>query len=312
MHIHNDLSCIPKGVIIVHKGALGDFLHIWPSLVALRRHFGQIPLYWAGRPAYRLWTDPLDLIPCPGLLRQATDRLYSAPTWPPELDGFLVIWFGLHTPPTHLPFPDLWFLPGIEPGTYAPPRRMYARALARLGIPESPDWLCTWKTLFCTPSGPGCAHRILLFPGAGHKAKCWPLSRYTQLADWLVARGYVPSFVLGPAERERGMEVQKFQLLQPGNLRELQEALHQADLVVGNDSGPMHLAGLMGLDGLALFGPAAAGQWGPLGLTCLQADISCSPCTQTGRIQCAHPVCMERLSWAEVKKAIESLSGEKK
>lgn len=295
--------CISKGIIAVHKGALGDFLQIWPSLLALRRHFPHLPLYWAGREAYRLWTDPLNFIPCPGPLRLAADRIYSASDWPVELQGYRVIWFGLRTPPTLTPFSDLDFIPGIIAGTYTPPRRVYAARLKEFGVPETTDWLQTWRAMFIRTNTSERMRQVLIFPGAGHRAKCWPLSRYMHLAAWLAGRGYQPVFVLGPAERERGMEVQNFQLHQPKDFPELQAWLLKSDLVIGNDSGPMHLAGLLGCSGLALFGPAAASQWGPVGLTSLQTDLDCSPCTQTGQIPCSHPVCMEHLSLARVTAA---------
>jgi ADP-heptose:LPS heptosyltransferase len=127
-----------------------------------------------------------------------------------------------------------------------------------------------------------------------------------ELATWLKHQGHEPAFVLGPVELERGMEVQNFQLLHPMDLGQLQNTLANAQLVIGNDSGPMHLAGHMGCAGLTLFGPAAAEQWGPIGLFCLQADIPCSPCTQTGNISCAHSVCMEHITMAMVKEALSS------
>ena len=299
--------CISKGILVVHKGALGDFLQIWPSLLALSRHFSEGPLYWAGREAYRLWTDPLGFIPCPGRIRHAVDRLYAAKTWPRELNGCRVLWFGLHTPPTTVHFPDLFFLPGIIPGRYTPPRRIYAAGLKRLEIPECRDWAQTWRSMFAQGrTGPG-RPRVLIFPGAGHRAKCWPLPKYLELGTWMGKQGLEPVWVLGPAEAERGMEVQNFQLLQPMNLGQLQKALLEARLVIGNDSGPMHLAGHLGLPGLALFGPAAAVHWGPIGLTCLQAETSCSPCTQNGHIRCAQPVCMDGISTDTAKDALASL-----
>lgn len=299
--------CISNGIIVVHKGALGDFLQIWPSLLALSRHYSHLPLYWAGRDAYRLWTDPLGFTPCPGLIRQAVDRLYASDTWPVELRGNRIIWFGLHTPPTTIPFPGLVFLPGIVPGKLNPPRRIYAAGLERLGIQACRDWLQTWQSMFARNMTQIGTDRVLLLPGAGHRAKCWPLPKYLGLASWLDKQGFDPIFVLGPAELDRGMEVQNFKLLYPMDLCSLQNCLLKAQIVVGNDSGPMHLAGFLGRPGLVLFGPAAASQWGPIGLTCLQTEASCSPCTQTGHIPCTQPMCMEQISRATVQKAFISL-----
>ena len=295
-----------KGTILVHKGALGDFLQIWPSLLALRRFWPGSSLYWAGRDGYRLWTDPLQLVPCPGRLRMAVDRLYSADTWPQDLEGYHILWFGLRIPPTEHPFSNLFFCPGIGPEDQTPPRRVYAQTLESLGVPRAKDWLTTWRThISCNQSTAG--KRALLFPGSGHSAKCWPLRRFHSLAGWLQGQGLDPIFVCGPAEVERRLLVQNLQHFLPKDLQDLQDCLQDCRLVVGNDSGPMHLAGLMGCPGLVLFGPASSRQWGPVGLVTLQAQMPCSPCTQVGRIQCIYPACMASISEIWVRDSIDSL-----
>ena len=55
------------------------------------------------------------------------------------------------------------------------------------------------------------------------------------------------------------------QRLLPQNLIELYRELTQARLFIGNDSGPSHLAGIMGLPTVALFGPTDPAIWKPLG-----------------------------------------------
>jgi len=51
----------------------------------------------------------------------------------------------------------------------------------------------------------------------------------------------------------------------PGTYLELFNELRTASLFVGNDSGPSHLAGIMGLPTIALFGPTEPAVWKPLG-----------------------------------------------
>ncbi len=303
---------IPKAVIIVHKGALGDFLQTWPSLLALSWYFQSTSLYWAGRDAYRVWTDPLGLISCPDRIRRAVDSLYATHSWPEDLQDCLIIWFGLHTRPTEIDFPGLHFLPGILPTGLTPPWQVYAAGLHRLGISPVSGWRQTWQDLFVLSQIKKRFSQALIFPGAGHPAKCWPLANYLKMASWLDGAGIEPVFVLGPAERERRLEVQNFQLLHPADFEQLQCALNHADLVLGNDSGPLHLAGLLNCKGVALFGPADAGQWGPAGLSHIQSGVPCSPCTRIGRIQCARPVCMDNISLQRIQKEIQALINEKR
>jgi len=94
-------------------------------------------------------------------------------------------------------------------------------------------------------------------------------------------------------------------VLRPSSLSALQEALVRARLVVGNDCGPMHLAGMLGLPGLVLFGPTSARQWGPVGLDTLSLDIPCRPCTQTtADLDCDNPVCLLELGLEAVRDAL--------
>ena len=46
---------------------------------------------------------------------------------------------------------------------------------------------------------------------------------------------------------------------------QLAQALQDSHLFVGNDSGPTHLAAMLGVPTVALFGPTDAGVWAPVG-----------------------------------------------
>lgn len=51
----------------------------------------------------------------------------------------------------------------------------------------------------------------------------------------------------------------------PKTYVELAELLTRARTYIGNDSGPTHLAGIMGMATVALFGPTDPRVWKPLG-----------------------------------------------
>jgi ADP-heptose:LPS heptosyltransferase len=305
---------LAQRVVIVHKGALGDFLQAWPSILALSRHFGPERIYWAGREAYSLWTAPLGLKPALPGMRHHLDRLYGASSWPAELGGDLVIWFGLRTGPTEERFANLWFVPGLHAGRAAPVREAYRKELRRLGVLPAEDWPEIWR-ITCMPSAPPPARPtgrkpVLLFPGAGHAKRCWPLERFLSLARWLQAAGERPLFVLGPAEHERGVDVQNFERAAPEGLAELQACIETSRLVVGNDSGPLHLAGFCGTPCLALFGPASPNQWGPYGARTIWLGLDCSPCTDIGKMGCESADCLRGIGLKRVQREVERLLGE--
>jgi heptosyltransferase III len=112
---------------------------------------------------------------------------------------------------------------------------------------------------------------VVIHPGSGGEAKRWPADRFAAAGRTLADAGNPVTFVIGEVEREsmtKG-EIDVFReigsLASPGTLVELFETLQRASLYVGNDSGPTHLAGLLGVPTLALFGRENDTTWRPLG-----------------------------------------------
>jgi len=295
----------PNQIVIVHKGALGDFLQVWPSLYTLRAYWPEKSFYFHGPQAYQLWTRPLGIKQAPWSAAKAVDALYTVDKWPEALKNTLVIWFGLKKPPTEQGFPDLWFVPGLIPGDYSPPRDIYSHNLAKKGIPWQRDWFQAWQRLIpCPQTDHLFPNKILLFPGAGHPAKRWPIDKYELLANWLQEQGFLTRTILGPIENEKNIFIPGIKSIHPQDFSQLQIELAKATLIVGNDSGPMHLASYMKVKTLTLFGPTSPKQWGPFNGQTLWLDLICSPCSQIAKIDCQNPRCMTEISLDKVKEKI--------
>lgn len=93
---------------------------------------------------------------------------------------------------------------------------------------------------------------VAMVIGAGHPSRRWPLERFAELAQMLVERvnGRIAVF-LGPEEENEAEEVKtlfpEFTIIVTGlDLVELAAAFSKVDLVVSNDTGPPHLAALVG------------------------------------------------------------------
>jgi ADP-heptose:LPS heptosyltransferase len=77
--------------------------------------------------------------------------------------------------------------------------------------------------------------------------------------------------VIGEVEQEKWSAGNRQQLKSCAALRDcttyldLLDEIQTAGCFIGNDSGPAHLAGIIGLPTLALFGPTNPTQWRPLG-----------------------------------------------
>jgi len=133
--------------------------------------------------------------------------------------------------------------------------------------------------------GDGSHRPVILHPGSGGADKCWPLSNYRTLAQWIRQQGNEVLFLLGPVEMERWEQAVlddlggEFPLLSGLTIEETAAVLGQASAYVGNDSGISHLAGALGIQGLALYGPTSPKVWSPLGgtVTALQAKTGLWP-----------------------------------
>ncbi len=126
-----------------------------------------------------------------------------------------------------------------------------------------------------------------IFPGSNAPARRWPEGRFTALAA-ILARDVGTLIVFGgPGEEvlaarlaaaagRRGID-----LGGRTSLRTLAAGLEVCDLLVTNDSGPMHMAGALGTPVVALFGAGNPKHTGPLGAPARilrHSTLPCSPC----------------------------------
>lgn len=105
---------------------------------------------------------------------------------------------------------------------------------------------------------------VAVHPGSGGRGKCWPLPSFLKLARELRAQGAGVFSLCGPVERHMVDTLRAHvPSLIPGDLRGLAGLLRHADLFVGNDSGPGHIAAAVGAPTLTLFGPSDPETWAP-------------------------------------------------
>jgi heptosyltransferase-3 len=112
---------------------------------------------------------------------------------------------------------------------------------------------------------------VILGPGSGGKAKCWHLDNYLGVAACLGEMKSQVVWLLGPAEEERFSEKQKASMEEFGTcitgvgLEDVMRMMVNADLYIGNDSGPTHMAGALGVGTVAIFGVTNSRQYRPIG-----------------------------------------------
>jgi len=145
----------------------------------------------------------------------------------------------------------------------------------------------------------------VLLPGTNWLTKRWPIEYFAQLVEPLRARWNLNTVIAGGSDVIPLAEQipRAINLCGKTNLRQLTALLERADLVIANDSGPMHIANALGKKLITLFGPTSAVRTGPYQRpdTVVRMDIPCSPCYSR---KCNHQSCMR---WLTPEKVLGSV-----
>lgn len=129
--------------------------------------------------------------------------------------------------------------------------------------------------------------RIALLPFSRWPSKNWPLMSFARVGNELQENLGVSIYIMGAssehslsAEMEKKLSGQVINLTGKTTLPQMAGLLREMDLVITNDSGPMHLAAVMGTPVLAMYGPTDPVRTGPCGPNhrVLKGKLRCQPC----------------------------------
>jgi heptosyltransferase-1 len=212
--------------------------------------------------------------------------------------------------------------PSSAPGTHAVDR--YAAVLPLLNIPVRWDFDWLPKRAEAAASvekkwSPKASQWVLLIPGARWENKLWPVENFAATVKLLANDPDLKFAVLGSADdKQLGHTISAaapgrvLDLTGQTSLHEMIEWLRLARLVIGNDTGPMHVAAALGTPIVALFGPTDPRSAGPFRQlnNVLQSDFPpCIPCLK-GR--CFYPeriACLKAITPAQVVGKATALLG---
>jgi ADP-heptose:LPS heptosyltransferase len=113
------------------------------------------------------------------------------------------------------------------------------------------------------PASPRAQKSVLIHSGAAQPLRVWPLERFQALASRLRQTGYSVRIICDKAQREWWAS-QREDAVVAANISELMAEIDRAGLFIGNDSGPGHLAAIMGAPTFTIFGNSLPGLFGPL------------------------------------------------
>ena len=330
-----------QSMLVIHQGALGDFILALPSLANLRKTFPQAQSIIMGYPR---------------ILQLVEKRFYGEKTFSIDQRGMatffvregpldrilaqffstfdLMVVFGKDREGTFIgnlkrvcPGPILHInpFPKWDEGTHLVDHLLRQLALygiltfecnPRLYLRESDQ---EWGKDFWKSKGLNHEDRskvIVLHPGSGSKKKVWPLKQFLNLFYFLQSDlGSKILIVIGPAE---GSEVQKtFEevkgpppILAKGlSLLQLASVMDGCRLFIGNDSGISHMAAALGLPTVAIFGPTDPRVWSPKGekVVVIRSGVFCSPCPDERFFLCKDFACMNEIKVGEILKGLRSM-----
>lgn len=171
------------------------------------------------------------------------------------------------------------------------------------------------------PFNAGQTNKVLIHPHAGWKAKEWGIGKYLEVAKKLSSQ-YEVEFITerGSLAEEIKEEIkEKFKLIETESIEDLIEEIKNCGAFIGNDSGPIYIANMLGKPTLTIYGPTNPNYSKPFGEHHVEIhkEVSCSPIhtqycfTDAGR-KCPDYICMRNLTVDEVyKKILDFLCKEK-
>lgn len=152
--------------------------------------------------------------------------------------------------------------------------------IPRLVVPDSLRE--RWLGQVGEVSGP----TVGIFPGSHASSRRWDPDRFAAVVRWLAGQGVRVIVFGGPGERELAAEVASgvaLDLSGRTDLLLLAAGLEACDLLITNDTGPMHLAAAVGTPTLSIQGPGDPRETAPLGhghRLLRRADLPCVPCVR--------------------------------
>jgi ADP-heptose:LPS heptosyltransferase len=323
---------VTRRIVVLRSGALGDVVLTLPAIDLLRCEYPDASIEALGRP--EIWRVA-------GSMADAVARI-EAPMFAglfsgalsPELRNWLegvdlaVAWTAPRGYPDPRPVLEMAGVPHVVYACPYPPPGMHSTTWLLSTLPAERDGAASrdpvgkaWRLPLTKEEREwghdalarlGGAQPIIMHPGAGSHRKRWPTERFAALGSALARRGLQVVLIEGPADAGVVAQVQehadsRFPVLRDLDTRRLAAVLAGARCFVGNDSGVTHLAGVVGVPTLALFGPTDPASWAPLGKAQVLRRCRARTVRQGQIMVCDDPSCVEAITIGDVQSALASL-----
>jgi len=156
---------------------------------------------------------------------------------------------------------------------------------------------------------------VVIHPGRPDTRRAWMTDRYARVADTLVERHGARVMFSGVKQEEERVEAIRRGMREPSeslvgvNVKQLAAVMSRADLYIGMDSSPLHLASAVGLPTVSLFSYYSPRAWKPIGEKhiAIRRQLPEHPCNAPACCQPGDAPCMKNISVDEVLAAAAQL-----
>jgi heptosyltransferase-1 len=285
---------VERRFLVLRLGSLGDIVHTFPAVAALRESFPASEIIWLTHPRYKMLVQSSELASSIWTTETRatssvikTIREIRAASFDTSID-YQGLWKSASLP----------FLGGVKrrigfsvesvrefgvPLLYTD--RVHAtsahvadqngelseqagaqNAVANFRLDSPP---LQQEELLPNLHADVMKNYVVLSPGGGWRSKCWPPERFGALCKKLFESLSLRCLVnYGPGEEDLASKVRAASgdadpVLFNGELGALMSLLRGAVCAVGGDTGPLHLAVALGTPVVALFGPTDPARNGP-------------------------------------------------
>jgi len=134
---------------------------------------------------------------------------------------------------------------------------------AKLAKPDSTLYPAPYPAPYPVPDAarPAAAPYSVIHPFASSPGKTWAPERFLAVAAHLRGSGTEPVFLAGPGDDAAPFAA--YRMLRGAPLGEVKSLIAGAQLFIGNDSGPAHVAAAFNVPVAVIFGPSSPATWAP-------------------------------------------------
>jgi ADP-heptose:LPS heptosyltransferase len=151
--------------------------------------------------------------------------------------------------------------------------------------------------------------KIAIHPGGFYPSQRWPAERFIEVARRCIGQYNARIILCGDAADKELIDTMQEKIgsgcisFEALPVRKFAATLAQCDLLLCNNSGPLHIAVALGVPTVSTLGPTDARLWSPAGEAniVLGGTMHCSPCS---RIVCAAHTCMGSISVSQFMEAV--------